>query len=136
VKIAGIKIGFGKDGGEESTVWGWFVEAKRLATVALLRFEDGSREAYHSHAFDCVSVLLEGELHEHHLFGGVFVYRAPCVFVTRKNTFHKVVSVGRSYVATVRGPWADEWLEWTEAQGFQVLTNGREAVRALRGAAA
>lgn len=59
---------YGKDGGPESTVWGyWLIEWKPVFSVALLCFENGSREAYHSHAFDSVSWLLKGQLVEHNL---------------------------------------------------------------------
>ena len=44
-----------KDGGPDSTVWMYGIEVKWLFSILLLRFEDGSRDAYHSHAFDCVS---------------------------------------------------------------------------------
>ena len=56
---------YGKDGGEESTVWGyWLCEFKSLFSVALLCFEDGSREAYHDHAFNSISWVLSGKLTE------------------------------------------------------------------------
>ena len=49
----------GKDGGPESTVWGfWLIEIKKLFSVALLCFENGSREAFHTHAFNSVSWVL------------------------------------------------------------------------------
>ena len=42
-----------KDGGPESTVWGYFlIEIKSLFTIVLLHFKNGSREAYHNHAFN------------------------------------------------------------------------------------
>lgn len=123
-----IKFGFGKDGGRESTVWGWFAECKALASIVLLRFEPGSRDAYHSHAFDAVSLLLKGELREYHLEGGLVVHRAPKIIVTRRDTFHKVVSVGRSYVLSLRGPWAPTWQEWQRGVGRSTLTSGRVKV--------
>ena len=37
---------YGKDGGQYSTVWGyWLIEIKSLFSVVLLRFEGDSREA-------------------------------------------------------------------------------------------
>jgi hypothetical protein len=52
-----------KDGGAESTVWAhWLIEIKSLFSVALLRFEDGTRDAFHSHAFGCVSWVICGRL--------------------------------------------------------------------------
>mgnify|MGYP001575993171 CR=1 FL=1 len=52
---------YGKDGGPESHVWGfWLIEAKSLFSIVLLRFENGTREAYHSHAFNSLSWVLRG----------------------------------------------------------------------------
>jgi hypothetical protein len=54
----------GKDGGPESPVEGyWLFEIKWLCSIVLLKFNDGGREAYHSHAFNALSWLLKGDLH-------------------------------------------------------------------------
>lgn len=46
---------WGKDGGPESKVWGlWVLRIKTLFTVVLLKFENGTRDAYHSHAFGSI----------------------------------------------------------------------------------
>jgi hypothetical protein len=126
-----------KDGGPESSVWAyWLFEAKALASVALLRFVGASREAYHSHAFDCVSWIIRGELREQHL-DGALVSHKPSLrpVITRRATFHKVDSVGTTWVLTFRGPWARTWLEFLPASGEVVrLANGRrvEKVEAYR----
>jgi hypothetical protein len=122
---------YGKDGGQESRVWGfWFIGIKSLFSVALLRFEDGSREAYHSHAFNCVSWVLRGRLVEKHYRGGVNVHKAGLKpVVTRRSTFHKVESRGRTWVLTFRGPWSDTWQEFLpEQRRFVTLTHGRQEV--------
>lgn len=63
-----MKILFkGKDGGPESNVTGyWLFESKRFGSIVLLRFDKGSREAYHNHAFNALSWVLnrKGLLHE------------------------------------------------------------------------
>lgn len=105
-----------KDGGAESTVWAhWLIELKGLFSVALLRFEHGTRDAYHSHAFDCVSWVLSGELHEQHYpcnSGRLDIHRAGLTpIVTRRNTYHRVRSIGRTWVLTFRGPWSKTWRE-------------------------
>jgi hypothetical protein len=120
-----------KDGGAESTVWAhWLFEIKGLCSVVLLRFEDGSRDAYHSHAFDCVSWVLRGKLVEFLNEGPVRRY--PASFrpvVTRRDTFHKVVSVGRTWVLTFRGPWADTWQEYLpKTREVRTLTHSRIVV--------
>lgn len=121
---------FRKDGGQESYVYGWFILAiKRLFSIVLLRFEPGSREAYHSHAFNCVSWVLCGNLVEHHLNGTIEHHR-PSIrpFMTYRDTFHKVVSVGRTYVLTLRGPWAPTWCEYVPGVGTLRLAWGRRVV--------
>lgn len=120
---------WGKDGGPNSKVWGfWLVGIKSLFSLALLRFDPGSREAYHSHAFNCVSWVLRGELHEHHMDGTVDFHCSGKRITTKRETFHKVYSVGRSWVLTLRGPWAKTWREYTSERGVVVLTHGREEV--------
>jgi hypothetical protein len=117
----------GKDGGAESTVWGlWLFELKRLASIVLLRFEDGTRDAYHTHAFGSVSWVLRGELHEQFL-GGPGRSHRPSLrpILTRRDDFHQVRSVGRTWVLSLRGPWRDWWHEWTRDRGLTTLTHGR-----------
>lgn len=122
-----------KDGGAESTVWAyWLCEIKSLFSVAMLRFEDGSRDAYHSHAFDCVSWVLSGHLTEVRVgwdTPGMYEH-APSwrPLVTRRTHLHKVVSRGRTWVLTFRGPWARKWLEYSSTRGFETLTHGRRVV--------
>ena len=54
-----------KDGGEESHVWAHvLIELKGWFSIMVLRFEPGSRAAYHSHAFNCFSWILRGKLEE------------------------------------------------------------------------
>lgn len=123
-----MKIGFSKDGGQESTVQGWFIEAKRVATAVLLRFDNGTREAYHSHAFNCISWVLKGALEEEHLNGGTEVHRPSLKpVITRRDTFHKVRSLGTTWVLSFRGPWADTWKEYVDGK-IVTLTNGRKVV--------
>ncbi len=117
-----------KDGGPESTVSGlFFVEIKGLFSIVLLRFGDGSRDAYHSHAFNCLSWVLKGKLHEYHKDGRENpLPRTLLPFWTYRNTFHKVVSEGVSWVFTLRGPWAKTWVEHILVSGEGlVLADGR-----------
>lgn len=117
-----------KDGGPESHVSGLFaVEIKRLFSVVLLRFAPGSRDAYHSHAFSCFSWVLRGRLVENHMNGKVDTHDASWrPFITRRSTFHKVVSDGTTWVLSFRGPWANSWREYIPASGKHLtLTNGR-----------
>ena len=124
---------FGKDGGEESTVWGfWLVEIKSLFSIALLRFENGSREAYHTHAFNSVSWVLSGRLEEeiHGKGYSQLYYPSFLPVFTKRDTFHKVSSRGRSWVLTFRGPWAKTWKEYLPAESrYRTLASGRVEVR-------
>lgn len=119
-----------KDGGDESRVWAyWLIEWKGLFSIALLRFEDGSREAYHEHAFNSVSWILRGALEERHLGGGVEHHRASlCPVWTYRETFHQVFSRGRTWVLSFRGPWAARWREYIPGEGMVTLTHGRRVL--------
>lgn len=120
-----------KDGGPFSRVWGFFIiEAKRLFSVVLLHFADGSREAYHSHAFNAVSWVLKGKLVEHEINGKVNVYTPSLKPIyTPRSMFHKVVSDGDTFVVSFRGPWANEWQEYLpDKRSFLTLTHGRRVV--------
>lgn len=118
----------GKDGGPKSRVDGyWLIRAKKLFTVAVLRFAQGTREAFHSHAFDSVSWVLRGSLVEVMLDGEVRFHSAsPFPVLTRRDTFHKVYGVDpANWVLTFRGPWSDRWQEVDESGDAVVLTHDR-----------
>lgn len=120
-----------KDGGPESTVTGyWLVEIKKLFSVALLRFDNGSRESYHSHAFGSTSWLLSGVLREEHRDHQVDIHRPGLLpIITKRSTFHRVFSLGTSWVLTFRGPWAKQWREFDPvSMTSSVLENGRTIV--------
>lgn len=132
-----------KDGGPESTVTGyWLIEAKRLFSVCLLKFEDGSRDAYHTHAFDSINWVLKGEVREHVIdelgdHGSVAGYSISHhaslrPVITRRSTFHKVVSKGTTWVLSLRGPWSKMWMEYTPATAqTTVLTHGRRHLKVV-----
>jgi hypothetical protein len=128
-----------KDGGPESTVWAHVLfEIKALASVMLLRFENGSRDAYHSHAFNCISWVIAGgglleervEIDTDRHTTSVHWYRPSWrPIVTLRSHCHKVTSRGRTWVLTFRGPWADRWTEIVPGRAAPVvLENGRREV--------
>ncbi len=130
-------IGYAKDGGNESTVWGWFVEFKNAFSVVLLHFTPGSRDAYHSHAFHSVSWVLRGRLEEHNISPtersvevSVNAYTPSIIPVlTRRHTFHKVISIGHTWVLSFRGPWAKKWNEYLpQSESLITLADGRRIV--------
>jgi hypothetical protein len=125
------------DGGKDSGVTGFFfVEIKPLFSVVLLRFRNGTREAFHSHAFNAWTFWLSGRVREHRLDDPripravtVREYRAGLKpkYTPREN-HHKVQSIGVSYALSFRGPWAKTWREYRPGVGFVTLTNGRKVV--------
>lgn len=124
-------VGF--DGGPKSPVTGyWLIELKKLFSIALLKFRDGSRDAYHSHAFNCVSWVLRGRLREEHLDGIILKHRPSFrPVITKRSTFHRVFSEGTTWVFTVRGPWAKRWSEYNPGtRTFTSLENGRVIITA------
>jgi hypothetical protein len=121
-----------KDGGPESSVTGyWLVELKGLFSIVLLRFEGASRPVFHTHAFNCLSWVLKGILLERSLTGGSHHRLASWrPFVTRREDFHKVDSIGGStWVLSFRGPWAKRWHEYRpDTDQFVTLESGRRVV--------
>lgn len=127
-----------KDGGPESRVLAyWLVEIKWLFSIVLLRFEDGSRDAYHTHAFNSVSWVLSGELQELHspetkpdpFDRCEWHFPGPFPVITRRKTSHKVTSTGTTWVLSFRGPWAKTWQEYVPSTGkTSTLTHGRRPI--------
>lgn len=115
-----------KDGGPQSPVDAFFVcEFKSLLSIALLRFNCGGREAYHTHAFNALTWFLYGDLEEYTIDGCTNVYkRSLFPKVTLKTRCHRVYANKTSWCLTIRGPWAKTWTE--VINGKQVtLTHGR-----------
>ncbi len=123
-----------KDGGPESHVWGFFIcEIKWLFSVVVLCFEDGSRDAYHSHAFNAISWLLRGRLLEILKDKNEETLYNPSIFpiLTYRSTFHKVISGGRSWVLSFRGPWSKTWNETVGGEDI-TLTDGRVLLEQIK----
>lgn len=116
-----------KDGGKESTVTGyWLIESKSLFSVVLLKFEGESRDAFHTHAFNAFSWILKGGMTEYFMDGKVRqLVPSWKPFVTSKEDFHKVSSIGTSWALTFRGPWDKQWKEHTSKDGTYSLKSGR-----------
>lgn len=124
-------LSWGKDGGEESHVWGFYlIEVKKLFSIVLLNFKDGSRDTYHSHAFSAVSWLLRGQLREMTLDQQLCNYDPSWKPIyTPRTRFHQVRSIGSSWVLSFRGRWSKTWEEFLpEVEEFITLTNGRKRV--------
>ena len=120
-----------KDGGPDSTVTGyWLTEIKKLFSVVLLKFSHGSRDEFHSHAFNSWNWVLKGKVVEQNFDGSTRTYRPSLrPVVTKRSTFHRVVSDGTTWVFSLRGPWAKYWQEYNpNTDELIVLTDGRVKV--------
>ena len=135
---------FAKDGGPQSRVSGLFIiEIKKLFSIVLLRFDDGARDAFHTHAFNAWSWVLKGHLiemvqHRVQLNGegypafwtarNDYLPSWRCI-KTPRECMHKVISEGVTWAITFRGPWSDTWHEYLPQENVGLtLTHGREVV--------
>ena len=122
---------YGKDGGPSSTVTGfWLVEIKSLFSIVLLRFDKGSRECYHSHAFNALTWWLIGEVDEHHKDGNIKRWKPSFVPKhTPRSCFHKVFANKTTWALSIRGPWSNIWHEFYPKENLDItLTHGRKQV--------
>ncbi len=129
-----------KDGGPDSNVTGyWLIESKRFFSVVLLRFDAGSREAFHDHAFNAWSLVLGGLLKEVSILTRyrtgekvqVTNFLRPGMFVkTARERLHKVYGMDdHTWVLSLRGPWKPTWIEYFDKEDRTVtLTNGRKII--------
>lgn len=122
----------GFDGGPKSTVTGyWLVEIKRLFSIVLLKFENGSRDEFHDHAFNSVNWLLKGEVDEEFTDAQLNQTLRPRVlpYFTGRSRMHRVRSKGTTWVFSLRGPWSKTWHEYNPKTNKTVtLAEGRREV--------
>lgn len=118
-----------KDGGPDSPVDAYFLfEVKSLGSIALLKFNKGSREAFHTHAFNAFTWFLKGDMLEEDISGETKQYQRKLFpKFTSKEKNHRVIAKEDSWCLTVRGPWEKVWTEDTEHH-TTVLTHGRVVV--------
>lgn len=118
-----------KDGGPESPVDAYFLfEIKSLLTVAILKFNKGKREAFHTHAFHALTWFIKGDLIEEDISGDFHIYeRGILPKVTKRSKNHRVIADKDSWCFTIRGPWSKTWTEDTDEK-TTVLTHGRKVV--------
>ena len=121
------------DGGPDSGVTGyWLVEIKSLFSIVLLRFNPGSREAFHSHAFNALTWWLKGDVVEEyhgqvHPGGGLLRRWTPSIKpkYTPRNCFHKIIAGERgAWALSIRGPWSKTWFENKNGETYE-LGHGR-----------
>lgn len=120
------------DGGPESPVTGYFiVEIKSLFSIVLLHFNPGTREAFHSHAFNAVTLWLRGTVREQIPVGPEGVlgrdWHARQIKYTPRTFMHRIVTPKPgAWALSFRGPWAKTWREFfPRTNSVATLTNGR-----------
>ncbi len=127
------------DGGTDSGVTGYFlIEWKILFSIGILHFKKGSREAYHTHAFNALTWWLKGRVTEAKLnamFSGILVTKYKDITMnfkaslipkyTSRSNFHRVIAHDDTYALTFRGPWNDTWNEYKNNK-IITLTHGRK----------
>lgn len=130
-----------KDGGPESPVDGYFlIEIKSLFSIVLLHFNPGTREAFHSHAFNAVTLWLRGKVTEEARpedKRGVLApyvetanWQSGQVKYTPRELMHRIVTPkSGAWALSFRGPWSNTWQEYKPATGETItLTHGRKIV--------
>lgn len=120
-----------KDGGPDSPVDAYFlIEVKGLFSLAILKFREGRRESFHSHAFNALTWFIAGDLEEETLDGIKTKYKRSLLpKVTKKQNMHRVKAFRDSWCITLRGPWGECWSEYNEdTNEVTILTNSRKVV--------
>lgn len=122
-----------KDGGPESTVTGyWLIEAKKLFSIVLLRFDNGTRDSFHDHAFNSWNWILKGKVDEQFKDPGLDQILKPSwkPYFTSRSRMHRVRSIGTTWVLSIRGPWSDTWQEYDpQTRHTETLTHGRTVLK-------
>ena len=118
-----------KDGGPESPVEAYFLfEIKSICSIALLKFNEGGRETYHTHAFNALTWFLHGDMTEEDIDGHYHVYRRSLLpKLTHRSKNHRVLAWTDSWCLTIRGPWSSTWTEDSDTH-HTILTHGRKIV--------
>lgn len=115
------------DGGSDSGVTAHlFFEWKKFFSVGLLRFSRGSRESFHSHAFNAITWWLSGSVTEEDITGEKKNF-GPSLKpkITPRSKIHRVIGNEVTYALTFRGPWQDQWKEIRDGKEIK-LTHGRK----------
>ena len=117
------------DGGKDSGVTAYFlIEWKVLFSIGILHFKKGTREAFHSHAFNAFTFWLKGNVTEIKPDNARLKFSASFKpkFTPRSNV-HKVMAHTDTYALTFRGPWLDYWYEYKGNKQI-TLTHGRKII--------
>lgn len=121
------------DGGKDSGVTGyWLIECKSLFSIVLLHFSPGSREAFHTHAFNALTWWLKGAVTEEYIdktWRNWFPSFIPKF--TPRNCFHKIHGSPKgAWALSFRGPWSATWMENKNGDTYE-LGHGRVRISTL-----
>lgn len=132
-----------KDGGPNSPVTFYGIEIKSLFSIGILRFNKGTREEYHTHAFDAYTWFLAGSMKEDeldieegklsctHTWYTWYTHNIKPKF-TPRDKLHRVIAYCTSWCFTIRGPWRDYWMEYNKKTDKTTLfTHGRKVIECL-----
>jgi hypothetical protein len=125
------------DGGKDSNVTGyWLLELKSLFSIVFLRFDPSDRENFHSHAFNALSWFITGPVVEERMDMEtrksklITWYPSFWPKYTPRDNVHKVHVTSPVWAVTVRGPWVDRWIEYSQAKdSFIHYTHGRKVLK-------
>ena len=115
------------DGGKDSGVTAYFlIEWKILFSIGILHFKEGTREAFHSHAFNALTWWFTGSVTEQKKEGTTKDFK-PSIKpkYTSRDNCHKVLAHRSTLALTFRGPWQDTWKEYRK-DICVTLTHGRK----------
>ncbi len=122
------------DGGKDSGVTGYFlVEIKPLFSIVLLHFKKGTRDAYHAHAFNALTLWLRGCVRENVLESKPQEMVTGTIFkawqwkYTPRTCMHMVEALEPTWALSFRGPWVDQWQEFKDGK-LVTLTHGRKEI--------
>ncbi len=120
------------DGGKNSGVTAYFlIEWKILFSIGILHFKNGSREAYHNHAFNALTWWLKGNVTEEKIDKSRKDFKPSLKpKFTSRNNFHKVIAHKDTYALTFRGNWKNTWNEFKNDK-LITLTHGRKELSVL-----
>lgn len=101
----------------------WLIKSD-LFSIGLLLYADKSLEHYHSHQFTSINWLIIGRLYEK-FFGGATRTLNPSIFpfIIKASSFHKINSLKKSWVFTIRGPKIN-WKQFPD-DTLMVISNER-----------
>ena len=122
---------WGTDGGKNSGVIGfWICEIKTFFSIVILHFNKGTRENYHSHAFNAYTFFIYGRIEEQLLNGNINIWK-PSLYpkYTPRSTFHRVKALENTLCISFRGSWFNYWYEYSPNNNeYILLTNNRKII--------